>query len=638
MHMNEVRIILVGQPNVGKSSLLNAIVGPRVIVSNYPGTTIELTKAEKIIDDTRILFIDTPGIYSLSASGEEERITKRILFEEDNFDGIVVVADATALERSLYIVINILEAGIPVIIALNFVEDAEKKGIKINYKKLENILGIPVIPINPLTKKGLKKFLNIVLSIKQMCRQSFLVRYDDHIEKAIDMISKVIFDDSRLPKRVIALKILEEDIDFYRYIRDERVVKEAKKFLGEHHPNYVEDIYVTRYGLASLITEKVTRIIPVEEKRSLEDALDNVFFHRIWGPIATTLFFTSVFLALLLFGNWIQGILMGLSENLLSSLGLSKYFVASIILTYGLKGLIAGISIALPYVFIFYLLLGLLEDIGLLPRFLVSIDRFMKKIGLPGNAFIPLTLGLGCSVPAVRATRIQSSRREQFTVASFLSFVPCSSRTAILMGIVGYYAGLKWMALAFTTIFIAGFIWAFARKSIFGSVRKPLFIELPPYRRPILRNVLAKSWIRMKDFIYIVIPLLILGGLAYSIIEIMGFTSFIVKPLSPLMMRWLELPGDAAIPLIFGFLQKDLTGAMLLTALGTNLSDILTPLQIYVFGVAASIGIPCINAWGIFIKEFGFRKATAITLITIIYGIFIAGIFWRIIFLIGYLL
>lgn len=628
--MKNLRILLIGQPNVGKSSLLNALVGPRVVVSNYPGTTVEVTQAEKVFDDAKVNFVDTPGIYSISDRSEEEKVTEKALFEEE-VDGVIVIADATSLERSLYMALQILEAQIPTILAVNFIEDAGNRGIEIDYEKIERLLNVPVVPINPLTKRGINQLADAILEIKEAARRGFECRYDDHIEKAINAISAQV--KGKLPKRFVALRVLEGDEDFYRYLKDERVIEEAKESL-EEHPKVAEDICITRYGTASFIAEKVTQIIPVEKEKRLQEDIDRVLLHRIWGPLTTGLFLLVIFGTLLYLGNLIQGVLMDLTETFLSTLGATEQSIITIVLVQGLTGLVAGVSIALPYVFLFYLLLGLLEDIGLLSRFIVNTERLLKKLGLPGKSFIPLALGLGCSVPAIRTTRVLSSKEEQLHTASLFTFVPCSSRIAILMGVVGFYGGVKLVLAVFATSFIAGLIWAFGIKKIIHIKSEPLLLELPTYRMPLIKNALAKSWIRMKDFVYVVIPLLALGGMAYGVLNITGLTDIIVDPLSPIT-TWLGLPTVVIIPLIFGFLQKDLTAAMLLSVLGSKISLALTPLQIYTFGVATTIGIPCIIAWGMLIKEFGLKRAVVLTITSIAYGLLFAGLAWRIISMLG---
>jgi ferrous iron transport protein B len=625
--MKNLKILLIGQPNVGKSSLLNALVGPRVTVSNYPGTTVEITKARKSFDKTKIEFVDTPGIYSISDRSEEEKVTEKALFEEEA-DGVIVIADATSLERSVYMALQILEAQVSTVLALNFVEDAEKKGIKINCEKLKGILHIPVVPINPLTKKGIGKLVDSIAKIQKISKRAFTLEYDDHIENAIRKISSQTKETS-MPSRFIAIRILEGDEDFFKFLKDERIIVEVKESL-EEHPKVAENIAVTRYGTASFIAAKVTRIIPLEEEKKLQEEIDRVLLNKISGPLTTGLFLLVIFGMLLYLGNLIQGVLTDLTENLLSSIATAEHSILTMVLVNGLTGIAIGVSIALPYVFLFYLLLGFLEDIGFLSRFTVNAEWFLKKIGLPGKSFIPLALGLGCTAPATRATRVLTSEKEQIHTASLFAFVPCSSRIAIIMGIVGFYGGTKLALSVFATSFVAGLIWAFGIKKAIQIKSEPLLLELPPYRKPLIKNVFAKSWIRMKDFVYIVIPLLALGGIAYGILDMSGLTHIVVEPLSPIT-TWLGLPTVTIIPIIFGFLQKDLTGAMLLSVLGSETSSVLTPLQIYTFGVATTIGIPCMIALGMLIQEFGFKRAIILTITSIAYGILFAGLAWRII-------
>jgi ferrous iron transport protein B len=412
-------------------------------------------------------------------------------------------------------------------------------------------------------------------------------------------------------------------------LKDEGIIEDAKESLKDH-PRVAEDISITRYGTASFIAEKVTKIVPIEKEKKLQERIDSVLIHKVWGPLTTSLFFLAVFGILLYLGNLIQSVLMSLTESFLSSFGPAKHSIIAMVLAQGLTGLAAGVSIALPYVFLFYLLLGLLEDIGFLSRFIVNAERFLKKLGLPGKSFIPLALGLGCTAPATRTTRVLSSKKEQFHTASLFAFVPCSSRIAIIMGIAGFYGGVILAFSIFATLLVAGLIWAFGIKKIIRIKSEPLLLELPPYRKPLLKNVLVKSWIRMKDFVFIVMPLLVIGGIAYGILDVLGLTNIIVKPLSPITI-WLGLPAVAIIPLVFGFLQKDLTGAMLLSVLGSKISLALTPLQIYTFTIASTIGIPCVIALGMLIKEFGFKKATSLTITSILYGFLFAGLAWRII-------
>ncbi len=624
--MRETRVLLIGQPNVGKSSLLNALVGSRVIVSDYPGTTVEVTRADKVYSDTRIAFLDTPGLYSISDRSEEEKLTERALFEERS-DSVILVVDASALERSLYLALQILEAGKPMVIALNFVEEAAAKGITVDPERLEGILGVPVVPINPLKKTGIDRLLDALVRLETPA--PFEVRYDDHIEQAIDLLSSRIAE-SPLPRRFVAIRILEMDSDFYPYLEADAAIDEAHERLLDH-PRVEEDISITRYGTASFIAEKVTQILHVErrEKVPLQERFDSFFFHRITGTLATWAILLGIFALLLYLGSAMQDLLLGATERLLEPLASSGGSIVSTILIQAASGVAAGVSIALPYVFLFYFILGFLEDVGLLTRLIVTMEGFLKRLGLPGKAFIPLALGLGCTVPAVRATRVLSSEKSKRYTASLFVFVPCSSRIAIIMGVVGYYGSKALAFYVLATSFLAASVWALCVRRLLRTRGDPLLLQLPPYRRPIIGNILTKSWIRMRDFVYIVIPLLAVGGILYAILERFDMTWTLVRPFAPIT-AWLGLPEKTIVPLIFGFLQKDLSGAMLVSVLGSDLPSQLTSLQIYTFGVAATIGVPCIIALGMFIKELGYRSALLLLVGSAAYGLVVAGLAQRI--------
>ena len=624
--MKKVKFLIIGQPNSGKSSLLNAIIGPKVIISNYPGTTVEITIGKKKINDCEIELADTPGIYSISDRSEEEKVTEKSLFQE-KIDGVIAVCDSTALERSLYMVLQILEAEMPVIIAMNFVEEAEKKGIKIDFKKLEEIFSVPVIPINPLTKKGISTLLDEILKCNNNPEKSFKIKYDDHLEEAIEKISGQAI--GQLPKRFVALRVLEEDKDFNKYLKDEKIIKEISS-IRDKHQDISKDIAVTRFGTATYIANHATNVISLKKEKRFEDIIDRIILNKLWGPLITIAFFIIMFSVILLLGNLMQEFLMGVTERLISFLSKNSQSAASMIFGQGLVGLAIGMSIALPYVFLFYLFIGFIEDTGLLSRFIINAERFTNKLGLSGKSFIPLALGVGCTVPAIRATRVLPSKKEQLHAASFFAFIPCSSRIAIIMGIVGFYGGISLAIYVYATLTIFALIFAFIIKKLFKAKPEPLILELPPYRKPIIANIFTKSWIRMKDFVYIVMPLLVIFGIIYGILNITNLTGIIIKPFS-FITNWLGLPDGTIIPLFFGFLQKDLTGAMLLSVIGSNVAQVLTPMQIYTFGVASTIGIPCIIAFGMLIKEFGFKKAILLTISLNIYGILIAGIIWRLI-------
>ncbi len=620
---------MIGQPNVGKSTLLNALTGAKVIISNYPGTTVDVSEGTAVIGGKRCLFIDTPGAYSLSPSSEEEKVTDRIILEGD-YDIVVQVIDATSLERSLIMTLQLVELGVPLILALNFWEEAEKRGIFVDVSLLEKILGIPVVKINPV-KRDIEKLKK---RLKDARKSFYKFTYDDHIEMAISKVLNVIDYGGNLLRRGVAVKLLEGDpvaFELFGFSELEKI----KESFREKHPDIERDIMITRAGYASLLAKNVERMSRLYTKLCW---LDKLIINNIAGGIIFTfIVFAGIFASLLYIGGWFQdflnyyfGILLNSIEPWLQS---QSYFV-NLLLENSLIGLAAGISVAVPYIGIFYLLLALLEDSGVLSRFIVVLDTLMEKLGLPGKAVIPIMLGFGCTVPAIRATRILPNFRDRLKVAILYMTIPCSSRSGIIFGIVGHYAGAAYAIGIYLTAFFIFIITAKIFNVVIPQEEHYLIEDLPPYRKPLLKNMIMKAWIRMKDFVYIVIPLLIVGGMAYGIVAYYNLVKPIVEPFRFLTVGWLHLPEETIIPLLYGFLQKDLVPAMLANALGTaNFSDIMTKTQLFTFGLASTFQVPCIIAFGMLIKDFGIKRALLIEILTFFYGMLWAGLIMRLILL-----
>ncbi len=615
------KILLIGQPNVGKSSLLNALTNAKVIISNYPGTTVDITSGKAVINGKEFLFVDTPGAYSLSPSSEEEKITDGMILEGD-YDFVIQIVDSTALERSFIMTLQLIELGLPMIVALNFWEDAEKREISINRSLLETILGVPVVRINPV--KGKVEELKNKLDDAKTSYYSFF--YDDHIEFMISEVLKKMDYKGKASKRGIAVKLLEGDpVALERFCFSE--LEDIKARFIKEHPNVNKDIMITRAGYASLLAKRVERI----DSRGFHLSwLDNLIINStVAGLLFTLLIFSGIFLSLLYLGGWFQDFLGGYFDSLLNVLNpwlQSQNYFTQLLVENALIGLSAGISVAVPYIGIFYIILALLEDSGVLTRFIVVLDKLMRKIGLPGKSVIPIMLGFGCTVPAIRSTRILSDFRDRLKVAVLYMTVPCSSRSGIIFGVVGHYAGVSYAIGIYVVSFFLFIITAKLLNVAISQKEAFLIEELPPYRKPLLKNIMVKAWIRMADFVYIVLPLLIIGGMLYGIVSYYNLVDVVVKPFSFLTKGWLNLPGKAIIPLIYGFLQKDLVPAMLANALGTsNFSKAMNNFQLFTFGLASTFQMPCIIAFFMLIKEFKLWRALIIEFLTFAYGMIVAG-------------
>lgn len=617
-----MRVLLVGQPNVGKSSILNALTGAKVVISNYPGTTIDIISGDLEIDGRNYTLIDTPGVYSLTPSSEEEKVTDKMVLD-GNYDFIIQVADATMLSRSFILTYQLAEIGKPFILALNFHEEAEKRHMRVDVPFLEKLVGVPVVKVNPVKRK-----MDELLRRMDQARLSNLkVLYDDHIETAISEIESIL-NVNDFSKRGVAIKLLENDpiaVEMFGNDEIDRIVNKCRRF----HPNMERDIMVTRAGYAVVLERKVVEISP--SKRGKFDWLDRFIINNpMGGTFFSILIFGLIFSVLFYLGGWFQDTLGEIFDSLFSRIYPwleGKSDLVRKMMENGLKGLGAGISIAVPYVGIFYFLLALMEDTGILSRLIVSLNGITRKLGLPGKSIIPMVLGLGCSVPAIRATRVLSGFKDRLKVSFLFMAIPCSSRNAIIFGVVGHHTGLIYVIWMYAIVFSILVLTAKLLEWVVGGDYLPMVEELPPYRRPILRNSMIKAWVRMKDFIYLVIPLLMAGGIMYGLLQHFNLLEPFVKMFDFLMVKWLNLPSGTIIPILYGFLQKDLVPAMLSSVLGTsNFSSVMTNHQLFVFGLAVILQMPCMISLGVFMKEFGVKRSILVWILSFMYGMFWAGV------------
>ena len=635
-----LRIALAGNANVGKSVIFNYLTGLHQHIGNWPGKTVEKAEGTLHFKGYTIDIIDLPGIYSLSTYSIEEQISRKYIAVEKP-DVVINVVDASILERNLYFTLQLMELGAPLVLALNQVDIARRKGIEIDVEKLEKLLGIPVVPTVAIKGLGIFKLLERAVEVAEKRETSRIVmKFGKEVEDKITELIKMLEGNHYwYPPRYVAIKLLEGDKEIEKEVEqlNPKVVAAARKLSKEieeiHGHSCSTVITAERYEIAGRIAREVQKIVSPIKPR-FEERLHNLTTHKIAGYIIMAFSLLAIFYSVFTIGGYISDFLNELFYtiepifyNLIGG-GSVGELVWSI-----MEGIIAGITIALPYIAPFYIILYFLEDSGYLSRIAFLMDNIMHKMGLHGKAFIPLILGYGCNVPACLGCRIMETERERVLAVFVTTLVPCAARTVIILGLVGKYLGIEYALLLYifdlTIIFILGRV---AFKVLPGEPTA-LIMEMHDYKWPHLKTVLKQTWFRLLEFIKIAFPLIILGRFTIKLIEVFGLLEPVSLALSPITVTWLGLPAITGITLIFGVLRKELTLIMLATLLGTtNFAEVpgFGPIQMVVFTIVTMFYIPCISTIAALIKEVGWKKALLITIFEVIFAITIGGIAYRI--------
>ncbi len=644
MTKKRIVIALAGNANVGKSVIFNHLTGMHQHIGNWPGKTVEKAEGTLHFKGYTIDIVDLPGIYSLSTLSIEELISREYIAIESP-DLVVNVVDASVLERNLFFTLQLIELGIPMIIALNQMDMAKKKGIEIDHKKLGEILGIPIIPTVAPRQTGIYELLQTAINIiEKGDGPASKVKYGEEVDEKIQQLSKVV-EKSQLPypARWIAIKLLEGDEQIESKIlqADPETLSLAQKLAKEieaiHGHSCSTVITSERYEIAGCIARKVQQVVP-PVKLPMRERLHALTTHKLLGYPVMAAIILSIFYGIFSFGDLTSGLLSDLFY------GLEPFFAnvfgtgiaAKLIWGGVVEGFIAGVTIALPYLFPFYLVLYLLEDSGYLSRIAFLMDNLMHKIGLHGKAFIPMLLGFGCNVPACLACRIMETERERFIATLVVTLVPCAATSVIILGLVGAFVGFQWALLLYAIdliiIFVLGRI---AFKALPGEPAG-LIMEMHDYKVPHLKTVAKQTSFRLKEFIVMAFPFIITGNLVIKLADVFNLLEPIADILSPITVFWLGLPAITGIALIFGILRKELTLIMLATLLGTaNFAEVpgFGPVQMIVFALVTMLYVPCIATIGALVKEQGWKKAIGITVFEIVFAVIVGGMTYRLLLL-----
>jgi len=614
-------IVFVGQPNSGKSTLFNAIAGHKAQTSNFPGTTVSHTHSEVYINGLVLRIVDLPGTYSLNPADPAEKAALVHLFQEPP-DLIVNVVDASLLGRSLELTLELLELEQPLVLALNMIDLAEKKGIKINPKKLEALLGVPVVATVANRGRGIKELLSCCLACLQrnQCRPK-APQWNPDVERYIHSLAEAISDDFCMVanRRFTAIKLIEAGDTFCHEILGEfrpelkRRVEETRYKLESlrHLPAY-EVLAAERHHLALKLFETVAKV-ERGKKIGLEEKLDSILMHPVLGYPVLLLIFSFFFFFIFALGNPLEQLLLKPWSWLQSWSHHQAWPPVFVALLDGLiQGLGGGLAIVLPYFLPLLFLMSLLEDLGYLARAGFLLDSLMHRVGLHGKSVAPFILGFGCNVPAIMATRILESPRDRFLTSLLIPFIPCSARTAVILAIIAFFLGPWWaMGFYFFQLLVVALVGSLL--SFFQKEPSPgLILEIPSLKIPSLRIVFSKIIWQLRSFVQFAWPILIAGSLVLSLLQLVGADLWINRALSPLVKGALGLPSSLGVTLIFGFLRKELSLLMMLQALGVDyqaLPEVLSRSQLIVFTAFISLFIPCLSTVAIIWKEISRRAA-----------------------------
>jgi len=560
------KVLLMGNPNVGKSVIFSRLTGVQVIASNYPGTTVEYTKGYLRLGEEKVEIIDVPGTYTLEPTSKAEEVAVKML---DEGDIVVNVVDATNLERNLNLTLQLLKTNKPIIVALNIIDEAKHTGISIDIEKLERILGIPVIPTCAITGEGIHKLVSKLKDAKQ---------------------GKFEYEEKE------------------RWHEIGNIIGSVQKITHRHH-RFVERLGdatikpVTGIPIAIILLFVVFWIIRFIGENLIAYVFEPIF-EKVWAPLMMKIsnaIGSGGFLHNILIGKLVDG-----EIDFMESFG---------VLT---TGLFVPFAAVLPYVFAFYLVLSFLEDSGYLPRLGVLVDSVMHKLGLHGLSIIPMMLGLGCNVPGAMATRILETRRERFIGMTLMAIaVPCMAQLAMIVGLVGK-SGAIGLMLVFGTLFIVWFLLGIIMNLMLKGESPEIFTEIPAYRIPYFGALFKKLWMRVKGFLKEAIPYVILGVLIVNILHTLHIIDFIGRLTAPIVTNIFGLPGEAVAALVVGFLRKDVAVGMLVP-LNLSLK------QLVIASVILAMYFPCVATFAVMVRELGIKDMLKSVLIMIVVTTIVGG-------------
>ncbi len=589
----ERKLVLVGNPNVGKSKIFSMLTGQYVIVSNYPGTTVEIKSGKAT--DLDYYVVDTPGITSVVPRSEEERVTLKTLLS-GNVGAVLQVGDAQNLRRTLLLTIALLETDLPLVLDLNIADEAEKKGYIIDGARLSKSLGIPVVMTVATEGKGRRELLE---AARRPTKSSLRIAYDTRVENAASEIATHLTD-YPVSKRAIALTLLSGNLPLVdNLLGEERKESRAiKEVLGRTQARVLEPLSRIILNARMALVERLIReCVTLQKGKGFRSQFaEKLFGEYLLPPVV--------------------GALSRVPHAMVRDFLVGPYGQITMGITY-------AIAIVFPTVTAFYIVFSFLEDTRYLPRLEVMINRLFSLIGLNGKAVIPIVLGFGCGTMAAIVTRILETRRERIIATLILALgIPCAPQMGLILGMfarIGFVPLVLFFVLLIAQLMTAGWL---ASKLLPGQTTA-FVTELPPYRLPHLRNVAAKTAYRSYWFVREVIPWFLLGTALLFVADLTGALSGMKMLLEPVVVGFLSLPADTSEGFILGFLRREYVAAYFFDIYGRGLMD---NLQAFVATMVMTLFVPCVANTFVIIKERGLLVGLGIVCFVVVYAIAAGGV------------
>lgn len=648
----EIVIALVGNPNVGKSTLFNALTGIGVFTAHYPGTTREVFVGTSRVGVRSVGVIDLPGTYALGGTAEDSWVARRAL-EDLKPDVVLVVLDPTTLARNLYLALEALDLGYRVVLAVNLIDEASREGVSVDVAALGTALDVRAVSTVATSGVGVADLVQAAFAAAAEPAPR-LRPYTRDMEALLQPLVAAWQEHGAPDERTARARALAmvEGSESAFGLADDAVRNEARRVQTAINSHFAEEpalhIARERHGSAGVLAAAVTT--RTEQARRL---LPRDLWALTTGPatgvplvvlaiagVFAFLFFAGDFLATGFSALWAAAASPAIT-SLVSAIAGDG--VIGRVLLWGFDaGIEASLAIGLPYILTFYFLLGLLEDTGYLNSLAFLTDRVMHRLGLHGRAIVPLVAAAGCNVPALVAAGQLPTKRERLLTSTLILFVPCSARTAVILGAVGHYIGLQAALIVFGIVFLVWAALALVLQRMLPGSSQGLVMEMFGFRRPSVRRVAAKAWEQFREFLFVAMPIVIVGSLVLGGLYETGWLSHLSGPLKPFVEDWLGLPAVAGLTLVVGMLRKELS-LQLLVALSAatagfaaaDLTGIMSEADLIVYVLVNALALPCISSVAVFWRRHGWWRMLAVVGASVAIALMVGGIVARVLPLVG---